>query len=93
LPAEPLLDALLIFVAGALLLTPGMLTDLVGISLLIPWSRTYYRRRVVQWCKSRFTIHTSGFGDWRMQDPKSEVIDSYVIERSPDGSEKRLDSP
>ncbi len=29
MPAEPLLDAVLIFVAGALLLTPGILTDLL----------------------------------------------------------------
>lgn len=36
MPAESLLDAVLIFVAGALLLTPGVLTDALGISLLIP---------------------------------------------------------
>jgi len=79
MPAEPLLDAALIFVAGALLLTPGILTDLFGISLLIPWSRTYYRRRLVAWFKSRFRIQTSGFGSWPPSQGRSEVIDSFVI--------------
>jgi UPF0716 protein FxsA len=75
---------LLIFVAGALLLTPGVITDLVGISLLIPWSRKFYRRRLLQWCKSRFTLRATGLGNWRTPSPKSEVIDSYVIDRKPD---------
>lgn len=80
MPTEPLLDAVLIFVAGALLLTPGFLTDLLGILLLIPWTRTYFRRRLVAWFKSRFTIHTSGFGSWPPPPGRSEVIDSHVID-------------
>ena len=79
MPTEPLLDAVLIFVAGALLLTPGVLTDLLGILLLIPWTRSYFRRRLVAWFKSRLTIHTSGFGSWPPPPGRSEVIDSYVI--------------
>jgi len=39
-PAGSLVDALLIFIAGALLLTPGILTDAVGFGLLIPPFRT-----------------------------------------------------
>ena len=34
MPAEEMLDALIIFVAGILLLTPGLLTDLAGLLLL-----------------------------------------------------------
>ncbi|HPM82381.1 MAG TPA: FxsA family protein [Candidatus Anammoximicrobium sp.] len=79
MPAEPLLDAVLIFVAGALLLTPGVLTDLLGITLLIPWTRNYYRRRLVAWFKSHFTIQTTGFGSWPQSQERSQVIDSYVI--------------
>lgn len=39
MPGEQMLDALLIFVAGLLLITPGLLTDLTGFSLLIPVTR------------------------------------------------------
>jgi UPF0716 protein FxsA len=79
MPTEPLLDAVLIFVAGALLLTPGVLTDLLGILLLIPWTRSYFRRRLVTWFQSRFTIHASGLGSWPPPHGRSEVIDSHVI--------------
>ncbi|MEC9011106.1 MAG: FxsA family protein [SAR324 cluster bacterium] len=39
MPSEELLDALLIGVAGLVLLTPGFLTDTVGFVLLIPSTR------------------------------------------------------
>jgi UPF0716 protein FxsA len=39
LPAESLFDWLLILIAGAMLVTPGLLTDGLGLLLLIPWSR------------------------------------------------------
>ena len=46
LPAEALLDGLLILVAGAVLLTPGLLTDLAGFALLTPFVRAAVRRAV-----------------------------------------------
>jgi UPF0716 protein FxsA len=44
LPGPELLDGLAVLVGGALLLTPGVLTDLVGFSLLVPWTRRGIRR-------------------------------------------------
>lgn len=81
LPAEPLLDAMMIFIAGALLLTPGILTDLFGFSLLLPWSRAFYRKRVAAWFKSRFRATAVTPANWRQGSNQSEVIDSYVINR------------
>ena len=46
LPTDAVLDAAAIFVAGALLLTPGLLTDLAGIVLLIPFMRRRIRAAV-----------------------------------------------
>lgn len=83
-PAEALLDALMIFVAGALLLTPGVLTDLLGFALLIPASRKYFRVRLTQWFRGRF-----GLLGPRAEDPlpprRSDVIDSYVVRDRPAG--------
>ena len=42
-PAESLFDGLLIFVAGAMLITPGLLTDAIGLLLLIPLSRQIFK--------------------------------------------------
>ena len=39
MPSSDLLDALLIVIAGVVLLTPGFLTDLAGFLLLIPTTR------------------------------------------------------
>lgn len=44
LPARPLLDGLAVLLGGALLLTPGVLTDLAGFALLLPTSRRWLRR-------------------------------------------------
>jgi len=46
LPAGALIDGLLILVAGAVLLTPGLLTDALGFVLLVPPSRAVVRRIV-----------------------------------------------
>ena len=42
-PAAELLDGFLILVAGVLLLTPGFITDILGIALLLPPSRALVR--------------------------------------------------
>ena len=46
LPAEEMLDAVLIFIAGIVLLTPGFITDLAGIAILIPNARSWLKRRM-----------------------------------------------
>lgn len=62
LPAEALLDGLMIFIAGAVLLTPGLLTDLAGFFLLVPVGRTWVRGRVQRWLKGRVRTVVSGPG-------------------------------
>ena len=51
MPSAELLDALLIVIAGLVLLTPGFLTDSVGFLLLIPATRNlikYWLRRQIE---------------------------------------------
>ncbi len=50
MPAEHLLDALLILLAGIVLLTPGFLTDLAGFTILIPTTRFHFKR----WLRKKF---------------------------------------
>jgi UPF0716 protein FxsA len=50
MPAEELLDALLIFVAGAVLLTPGFITDGLGLLILFPPTRNRFKR----WLRKKF---------------------------------------
>ncbi len=52
-PAAPVLDGLLILVAAVLLVTPGVLTDLMAIVLLIPPIRRTVRRYVTKHLQAR----------------------------------------
>ncbi|MXY30555.1 MAG: FxsA family protein, partial [Gammaproteobacteria bacterium] len=45
-PGRALMDGLCILLGGALLLTPGLLTDVVGFSLLVPPSRRWIQKRI-----------------------------------------------
>jgi len=45
-PAVPIIDGVLILVAAAFLVTPGVLTDVVGFLLLVPMSRRLIRRQL-----------------------------------------------
>jgi UPF0716 protein FxsA len=47
-PAREVLDGVLVIFGGALLLTPGFLTDILGLTLLIPPSRAVVRRVLVR---------------------------------------------
>jgi UPF0716 protein FxsA len=44
IPTEEVTDGAMILLGGALLLTPGFLTDVVGLSLLIPSARAVMKR-------------------------------------------------
>ena len=52
-PADELFDGLCIAVAGALLITPGLLTDLAGFAMLVPQVRRALRTRLRRWAEQR----------------------------------------
>jgi len=67
LPGQALMDGVLILIGAALLLTPGFLTDVLGFSLLIPATRSAYRKLLLRWVRRKMqrgevhvTVATSG---------------------------------
>ncbi len=50
LPAEELIDGVILLLSGAFLLTPGIVTDVVGLAGLVP----FFRRRVGHYGRSWF---------------------------------------
>jgi len=54
-PTNDILDAFLIFTAGIVFLTPGFITDLIGLFLLIPQSRRIIKawliKRIDRWMR------------------------------------------
>ena len=86
MPAEALLDGAMILVAGAVLMTPGVLTDALGFLLLLPPSRKLLRQlawRQIQQMVARGQIRVGGFGpmDTRQQRPHTIIIDQEETEK------------
>lgn len=89
-----LTDGAMIFFAAGLLLTPGFITDAVGLSLLIPACRRWYKQRFSGWVKKNVKVQTFGFGQVfgpAGQTPHHDpnVVDGEVVDRSnPDANEE-----
>ena len=60
-PGRELVDAALIMLAGALLLTPGFLSDCIGILLLLPPVRAGLRRLVIARMRKRVVAQRIDF--------------------------------
>ena len=56
MPHREVVDGVLVIFGGALLITPGFLTDIVGLALLIPPSRALIRRLVVARLGQRIAV-------------------------------------
>jgi UPF0716 protein FxsA len=59
MPHREVLDGVLVIFGGAFLLTPGFLTDIVGLVLLIPPTRAVVRRLLVRRLGRRIVVGTS----------------------------------
>lgn len=59
-PGDEMVDGAMVLVAGALLLTPGFVTDLVGFAFVFPASRGLIKKGVKAYLKRR--MDSSGTG-------------------------------
>ena len=77
LPATTMLEGVALIFGGALLLTPGFLTDTIGFLCLIPFTR----QTIIAWAIKNMKVTSSGFsgaGPAQPRDPN--VIEGEVIE-------------
>jgi UPF0716 protein FxsA len=102
-PTGELLDGVMVLAAGALLIVPGFITDVVGLALLVPPVRSLLRgtllRRLQRRLDQAVTVGSSaGFGFVRMGDfdgsGVGEFVDveSYEVPVVPNGP-PQLDDP
>jgi UPF0716 protein FxsA len=76
MPAEALLDGLLVFVAAILLIVPGFLTDIAAIGLLLPPSR----RALKEWLKRRIRARLTT-RQWQSVPPaRDQIIDVRLVD-------------
>lgn len=61
-PAREVLDGALVMAGGALLIVPGFLTDVIGLVLLAPTTRSLIRRGIVRNFRSPLVVQATRFG-------------------------------
>jgi UPF0716 protein FxsA len=66
LPAPRMIDGVMILVAGALLITPGLITDAVGFLLLLPPVRAAIRRWLRERLERKLRDGTAQVSIWRL---------------------------
>jgi UPF0716 protein FxsA len=60
MPHREVMDGVLVIFGGAFLITPGFLTDIVGLVLLVPPTRALVRRLLVRRLGRRVTVGVAG---------------------------------
>ncbi|GAM10191.1 hypothetical protein OR1_02479 [Geobacter sp. OR-1] len=55
LPAAEMLDGFLVLVGGILLLTPGFITDILGIFFIVPIGRHFLKQYLRRWLEKRLS--------------------------------------
>jgi UPF0716 protein FxsA len=83
-PAREVADGALIIFGGALLLTPGFLTDILGILLLLPPTRAIVRRTLVRTVARRMAASVTSFsvraGGAPGADPQNYDVDGTATD-------------
>jgi UPF0716 protein FxsA len=92
IPTEEVTDGALILLGGAFLLTPGFLTDAIGILLLLPPSRAVvkrsFQRLLARWAKRRWGFDLRPRR--RVEVVRVERRDGEATSREPDAPLRRL---
>jgi UPF0716 protein FxsA len=86
MPGDALIDGFLVLLAGVLFVLPGVLTDVVGILLLFPPSRSLVKRGVAAWFKRNVELHVGRIrGNYwpnsnsEFESEHDKIIDARVI--------------
>ena len=89
LPLEELFDGLCLVIAGALLLTPGFVTDTIGFILLVPAFRKTLRPLVMKY--GNFEASMGGMQNTQPRNSSDDIIEGDYEDVS--GNKEKLDKP
>ena len=80
MPASEIADGALILIGGTLMLSPGFVTDALGILLILPFTRPVARRLLTQVVSKRLLAATSGDVRRPRPGPGGPVIRGEVVD-------------
>ncbi len=83
-PTDSMVAGLCVLAGGIMLLTPGVLTDLFGFALVLPWSRRYLAAALKRKLSSMVNVgkinyYTTGQYDNRSSDARDDVADDDIV--------------
>lgn len=91
LPVEEVVHGFCLVIAGALLLTPGFLTDTIGFLLFVPLVRLYLGRKALKWLATHGSVHVyqagerpDGFGPTQDGNAPGDMVDGFAEEVEPE---------
>ena len=84
-PAVEVIDGALVLIGGTLLLTPGFLSDIVGLALVVPPTRAVVNRAIRSRVRGRFGLGTAPRS--RPAPPGADPVEVEVVDvrRTSDG--------
>ena len=85
MPQQSLMEALLVLIGGVLLITPGVMTDFFGFSLIIPTTRKLWVPFMQRWFKNRVNVNGSVFGADITMGGSSTTSEEVFQDVTPDG--------
>jgi len=98
LPKDGVIDGFLIFIGGVLLITPGILSDIAGLSMVMPPTRRVIARFVRRWFErqiaaGRVQVYSAGYsgasgGSGDVIDVEGEVVEAVARREDPRQLEK-----
>jgi len=85
MPGTELANGALILVGGTLMLTPGFVTDALGILLILPFTRPVFRRLLAGVVTRRLVVLSTGPGQTTRPGPRSQgtVVQGEVVDDDP----------
>jgi UPF0716 protein FxsA len=87
-PTREVLDGALVIFGGALLLTPGFITDILGLVLLVPPSRALVRALLARRLAHRMVVSAG------RRRPRSDAdVEGTAVDVDPEGIERRRETP
>ena len=76
MPTKEMIDGVLILIGGIVLLTPGVITDLIGFSLLLPFTRPLYRNYIKKRYEGKFKNVSQNFNQEQRKKAEVKVIEN-----------------
>jgi UPF0716 protein FxsA len=85
LPKDGVIDGFLIFIGGVLLITPGILTDIAGLSMVMPPTRRVIAAAVRRWFEhqiaaGRVQVYAPGYNAGPARGPGVIDVEGEVVE-------------